>query len=41
LRVTTSFRTSQVEGMIETLEAVLPLVAERQAGGQIVLRARP
>jgi transmembrane sensor len=41
LRVTTSFRTSQVEGMIETLQAVLPLVAERQAGGQIVLRARP
>jgi len=41
LRVTTSFRTSQVEGMIETLQAVLPLVAERQAGGQIVLHARP
>lgn len=41
LRVTTSFRTSQVEGMIETLQAVLPLVVERQADGQIVLRARP
>jgi transmembrane sensor len=41
LRVTTSFRTSQVEGMIETLQAVLPLVAERQADGQIVLHARP
>jgi transmembrane sensor len=41
LRVTTSFRTSQVEGMIETLQAVLPLVAERQAGGEIVLHARP
>jgi len=41
LRVTTSFRTSQVEGMIETLQAVLPLVAERRADGEIVLRARP
>ena len=41
LRVTTSFRASQVEGMIDTLQAVLPLVAERQADGQIVLRARP
>jgi transmembrane sensor len=41
LRVTTSFRTSQVEGMIETLQAALPLVAERQAGGDVVLRARP
>ena len=40
LRVTTSFRTSQVEGMIETLQAALPLVAERQADGDIVLRAR-
>jgi len=26
---------------IDTLQAVLPLVAERQADGQIVLRARP
>jgi transmembrane sensor len=41
LRVTTSFRTSQVEGMIETLQAALPLVAERQADGDVVLRARP
>jgi transmembrane sensor len=41
LRVTTSFRASQVEGMIDTLQAVLPLIAERQADGQIVLRARP
>jgi transmembrane sensor len=41
VRVTTSFRTSQVEGMIETLQAVLPLVVERQADGQIVLHARP
>jgi transmembrane sensor len=40
LRVTTSFRTSQVEGMIETLQAALPLIAERQADGGIVLRAR-
>ena len=41
LRVTTSFRASQVEGMIDTLQAVLPLVAERQADGQIVFaRAR-
>ena len=41
LRITTSFRTSQVEGMIETLQAALPLVAERQAEGGIVLHARP
>jgi transmembrane sensor len=40
LRVTTSFRTSQIEGMIETLQAALPLVAERHADGNIVLRAR-
>ena len=40
LRVTTSFRTSQVAGMIETLQAALPLIAERQADGDIVLRAR-
>jgi transmembrane sensor len=40
LRVTTSFRTSQIEGMIETLQAALPLIAERQADGSIVLRAR-
>lgn len=41
LRVTTSFRTSQIEGMIETLQAALPLVAERQADGDVVLRVRP
>ena len=41
LRVTTSFRTSQIDGMVETLQAALPLVAERQADGNIVLRARP
>jgi transmembrane sensor len=40
LRITTSFRASQVEGMIETLQAALPLVAERQPNGDIVLRAR-
>jgi transmembrane sensor len=40
LRLTTSFRTSQVDGMVETLRAALPLVAERQANGEIVLRAR-
>jgi hypothetical protein len=34
LRVTTSFRTSQVEGMIETLQAVLPLGCRAQAGGR-------
>jgi transmembrane sensor len=41
LRLTTSFRTSQIDGMIETLQAALPLVAERQANGEIQLRARP
>ncbi len=40
LRVTTSFRTSQVDEMVETLQAALPLIAERQADGDIVLRAR-
>lgn len=41
LRLTTSFRTSQIDGMIETLQAALPLVAERRADGEILLRARP
>jgi len=41
LRVTTSFRMSQVDGMVETLQTVLPLVVERHDDGQIVLRARP
>jgi len=41
LRLTTSFRTSQIDGMIETLQAALPLLAERRANGDIQLRARP
>jgi transmembrane sensor len=41
LRLTTSFRTSQIDGMVETLQAALPLVAERRANGEILLRARP
>jgi transmembrane sensor len=41
LRLTTSFRTSQIDGMIETLQAALPLVAERRPDGEILLRARP
>jgi transmembrane sensor len=41
LRLTTSFRTSQIDGMIETLQAALPLVAERRANGEILLHARP
>jgi transmembrane sensor len=41
LRLTTSFRTSQIDDMVETLEAALPLVAERDANGDILLRARP
>jgi transmembrane sensor len=41
LRVTTSFRTSQIDGMVETLQAALPLVAERRPTGDIVLHARP
>lgn len=40
LRLTTSFSTSQIDGMIETLQAALPLVVERQANGDILLRAR-
>jgi hypothetical protein len=32
---------SQVDGMVETLQTVLPLVVERHDDGQIVLRARP
>jgi len=41
LRLTTSFRTSQIDGMLESLQAALPLVAERRADGEILLRARP
>lgn len=41
LRLTTSFRTSQVDGMVETLQAALPLVAERRVNGDILLHARP
>jgi transmembrane sensor len=41
LRLTTSFRTSQIEGMVETLQAALPLVAERQPNGDILLHVRP
>jgi len=41
LRLTTSFRTSQIDGMVETLQAALPLVAEHAANGDILLRARP
>ena len=40
LRLTTSFRTSQIDGMVETLQAALPLVAESRANGDILLRAR-
>jgi transmembrane sensor len=40
IRVTTSFRTSQVDGMIETLESALPIEVERQRDGEILLRAR-
>ena len=40
MRVTTSFRTSQVDAMIETLQEALPLTAERRADGDILLRAR-
>jgi transmembrane sensor len=40
LRLTTSYSTSQIDGMIETLQAALPLVVERQANGDILLRAR-
>jgi transmembrane sensor len=41
LRLTTSFRASQIDGMVETLQAALPLVVERRANGDILLRARP
>jgi transmembrane sensor len=40
LRITTSFRASQVDGLIETLQNALPLAVERQPGGDILLRAR-
>lgn len=39
-RITTSLRTTQVEGMLETLQRALPLSADRQPNGDIVLRAR-
>ena len=40
LRLTTSFRTSQVDGMVETLQGALPVVVERQPNGDILLQAR-
>lgn len=39
-RITTSFRTTQVEGMLETLQSALPLSADRQINGDIVLHTR-
>lgn len=39
-RITSSFRTTQVAGVLETLQTSLPLTVEHQADGDIVLRAR-
>lgn len=39
-RITMSFRTTQVEGMLETLQGALPLSAEKQSNDDVVLRAR-
>lgn len=40
LRVTTSFRATQIDQMIGTLTGALPLAAERRADGRIVLKPR-
>lgn len=40
LQVTTSFRASQVDKMVESLADVLPLEASRRPDGRIILRAR-
>lgn len=39
-RITSSFRATEVEGVLETLQLALPLTVERQSDGDIVLRAR-
>jgi transmembrane sensor len=40
MRVTTAFRTTQVDAMVDTLERALPLTIERDEKGRILLRAR-
>lgn len=40
LRVSGTFRTDDLAGLIETLEAILPLKAERASAGLILLRPR-
>jgi transmembrane sensor len=39
-RITSSFRAAQVEGVLQSLQAVLPLTVQRADNGDIVLRAR-
>jgi transmembrane sensor len=41
IRVTAAFRASQVEDMVDTLQAGLPLDIERRADGRLILHARP
>ncbi|MDY6945562.1 MAG: FecR domain-containing protein [Pseudomonadota bacterium] len=39
-RINTSFRVAQVEGVLQSLQAVLPVTVQRADNGDIVLRAR-
>lgn len=41
LSITGSFRTDRIESMLSTLEQILPVEAERDQTGRIVLKARP
>ena len=41
LRVTASFRSDEIERLINTLEIALPISADRSLPGKILLRARP
>ena len=41
LRITGSFRTDRIETMLATLEQILPIDAERDQPGRILLKARP
>lgn len=41
LRITGSFRTDRIKAMLATLERILPIDAERDRPGRVLLKARP
>ena len=41
LSITGSFRTDRIESMLATLEQILPVEAERDQAGRVLLKARP